>query len=107
MRKSLKRLSDLCLEPQTYFSDIDIINAIGCSIGIIKLDGFESTPEAILKNASIAAEVAERQDLFSFCFFDTELRERVFLEAETEKELMLSAGKDQDNIFLLYQPVFN
>lgn len=100
-------LISLCREIFGLISDIEIINAIGCSIGIIKLDGFDSDPEAILKNASIAAEIAEKQDLFSFCFFDKEHRERAFLEAEIEKELMLSAGKDEDNIFLLYQPIFN
>ncbi len=83
-----------------------ITNSLGCAIGICRINSSESDPETILKNAAIAADNADRESLFSYCFFDKRLEEIVTREAEIKRELLL-VSEDNSNIFVEYQPIIS
>jgi len=97
-------LTSLCEAIFDLMSDSQVINAIGCGIGILKVNDFDYDPEMILKNVSIAAERADKDILFGFCFFDEKLKEKVLRETEIEKELLAVSDGGSDSIYLDYQP---
>lgn len=97
-------LTSLCETIFDLMSNLQIINAIGCGIGIFKISDFDDDPETILKNVSIAAESIDRNSLFSFCFFDEKLKEKALRKTQIEKELMAVFDGSSDSIYLVYQP---
>ncbi|NLD06055.1 MAG: EAL domain-containing protein, partial [Synergistaceae bacterium] len=100
-----KELISLCREIFEVMHDTQIINATGCGIGILKIEDLCCDPETVLKNASVAAERIDEHTLFSFCFFDENLKKRVLRETEIENELKAASEDNIDNIYLDYQPL--
>ena len=103
--KNDMELTSLCEAIFNLMCNTQIINAIGCEIGILKINDFVYDPETILKNVSIAAERTDKSSLFGFCFFDEKLKEKVLRETEIEKELLAACDGSSDNIYLEYQPL--
>jgi PAS domain S-box/diguanylate cyclase (GGDEF) domain len=79
---------------------------IGGNIGVVEIDNAKSDVESILKRASIAAENANENQIFSYCFFSKEMEESLIRKTEIKNELMKTAYDDDDNsLYLMYQPI--
>ena len=100
------QLVSLCSLTFDIMHETQIINSIGCGVGIFKIEDSGCDTETILKNASIAAEKTDKNALFSYRFFDGSLKDRVLRETVIQKELIAEAGNITDNMYLDYQPVF-
>ena len=97
-------LISLCHSVFDLMSSDPITNSLGCGIGIFKVNKRECDPETILKNLSAAAERADNESLFSYCFFDEKMEESLVRETEVKKEL-LSFSEENSNIYIEYQPL--
>lgn len=97
-------LISICHSIFDMISGNPITNSLGCAIGILKINDSECDPETILKNSAIAADKADRESLFSYCFFDEKLEESVSREAEIKKELLAVSGENP-NVYVEYQPI--
>ena len=102
-----RQLISLCSQTFAVMHETQIINAIGCGVGIYKIEDSCCDPEIILKNASIAAEKTDKHVLFSYRFFDETLKESVVRETQIEKELIAEVENNTDKIYIDYQPVFS
>lgn len=96
----------LCDSIISALSGIQLIHAAGCGIGILRLDETCRDGDAILRNASIAAEYAARKGAFQVCPFEKELEERTKREKDIKDELLeaLEDGQNRD-IYAEFQPI--
>jgi PAS domain S-box-containing protein len=87
-------------------SGIQLIHAAGCGIGILRLDENSRDGDAILRNASIAAEYAARKGAFQVCPFERELEDRTIREKNIKDELLEALENEQNrDIFAEFQPI--
>lgn len=87
-------------------SETRILHAVGCGIGILKIDDCDRDMDTILKNVSIAAEHAGKNGVFGYRFFDEELQKQVARESEIKEELLrISQDEDDRGLSLEYQPI--
>ncbi|MGD9821253.1 MAG: putative bifunctional diguanylate cyclase/phosphodiesterase, partial [Aminobacteriaceae bacterium] len=96
----------LCDSIISALSGIQLIHAAGCGIGILRLDETCRDGDAILQNASIAAEYAARKGAFQVCPFEKELEERAKREKDIKEELLETLGNEGSrDIYAEFQPI--
>jgi GGDEF domain-containing protein len=96
----------LCDSIISALSGIQLIHAAGCGIGILRLDETCRDGDAILRNASIAAEYAARKGAFQVCPFEKELEERAKREKDIKEELLETLGNEGSrDIYAEFQPI--
>lgn len=101
-------LSEYCVEIFNLLKGMQILNAVGCGIGILEINKACRDTEEIMKNVSVAAEYATKDQLFKFCFFDNKLKLKVSRETEIKDELLKAALDDSnESIYLNYQPILD
>lgn len=96
----------LCDAIISALSGIQLIQAAGCGIGILRLDETCRDGDSILRNVSIAAEYAARKGVFQVCPFERELEKRAKREKDIKDELLkaLEDGRNRD-IYADFQPI--
>jgi len=103
-------LIDFCKRISSLLETFLIIEGINWGIGIVEI-GRDATKdvEQLLRNLLVASEQALQQlhGQSSYCFFDTEMEERLYREEEITAELSrIAAGEGSGSLFLNYQPIF-
>lgn len=83
-----------------------ITKTMGGSIGVYILSLFESDVDLIIKKASIAADNADRNNVFSFMFFDDVMEKQIIREAMINNELANAIYEnDQNKLHTVFQPI--
>ena len=101
---------DFCKRISSLLETFLIIEGINWGIGIVEI-GRDATKdvEQLLRDLLVASEQALQQlhGQSSYCFFDTEMEERLYREEEITAELSrIAAGEGSGSLFLNYQPIF-
>lgn len=99
-------LTELCRTMIDLMNSAFITQTFGADIGVLEIDPAKDDVDSILRNVSIAANNANENQIFSYCFFDNEMEKRILREVEIKNELTKSAffGCD-DCLYLVYQPI--
>ncbi|MGL5206484.1 MAG: EAL domain-containing protein [Acidaminococcaceae bacterium] len=107
--KNITELKEFCNVLVKVLSEIQIMNIIGCGIGVAVIEPDDYDYDSILKNVLIASEkVIDDSRNFHYCFVDEALIAEINREKELKGLLMLIANdQDNDDLFLQYQPIFN
>jgi len=106
--KDKEELTELCLRLIEMMNNNYVTQTFGADIGVFEIDPAKDDVETILKNVSIAANNAEENQIFSYCFFDNEMEKRLLREAEIKNELTKSAYNGCDDcLYLMYQPIID
>ena len=101
-------LSDFCNEIFNVIKEVQILNNIGCSVGILEIEQNNWDSESIIKNASVASERANDKSIFEFCYYDEELKAKVTRENDIKDELFkIIVQEDNNSIYLQYQPILD
>lgn len=105
----IKKLRKLCDSLVQVMSEMQIMNIVGCGIGVSLIEQDDEDAVLILRNASIAAEKAMDSDqIFDCCFVDAGLLAEIKRETEIKDLLILIANNENNkNLYLQYQPVFD
>jgi len=96
------RLIDALRQP-VEFDDGRKIFSVTASIGLAV--GHYGTPDELLRDADLALYAAKAEGKDRYVLFDSHLNEDA--EGQVELELDLSAALQQEQFFLLYQPIFD
>lgn len=101
-------LTDFCNKIFCKIKEIQILNNLGCSIGILETEENNWDSESIIKNVSVAAESVDNKNIFDYCFYDDELKAKVTRENKIKDELFKEITTDNSKIICLqYQPILN
>jgi PAS domain S-box-containing protein len=101
-------LAQFCEEIFDTIKEVQILNHIGCSIGIFEIEEDNYDAESIIKNVSIAAGRTSNIKTFEYCYYDGELEEKVFRENYIKDELFkIVMGKNNKKFYLQYQPIID
>lgn len=107
--RRLAELKDFCKELLAVMEEMPIMRIVGGSIGVMPIKATCPDMEKLLRSANAAAaKAAESEDVFAYRFVDERLLKEINRE-ETLKELLLrvAAVPENDEINLVFQPVFN
>lgn len=107
--RRLTELKAFCKELLAVLEDMPIMRIVGGSIGVMPIKATCPDTEKLLRSANAAAaKAAESEDVFAYRFVDERLLKEINRE-ETLKELLLrlAAAPENDEINLVFQPVFN
>jgi PAS domain S-box-containing protein len=106
--KDKSDLSYFCSSIIEEVGRIRTLQTIGCGIGVLEINSDKCEPETLIKNASAAAELADKSQPFGCRCFDNELKARVIREMGIKDELMKAAYDEKnESIFLHYQPILD
>jgi PAS domain S-box-containing protein/diguanylate cyclase (GGDEF)-like protein len=101
-------ISDFCETIFHHIQNIQTINNVQVSIGIVDLQNCDISVDNILKFASIAAEEADKNQEMQYCFFNQEMEERIMHREKIKEELSIAAINDEDeNFYMVYQPIID
>ncbi|NLV59907.1 MAG: EAL domain-containing protein [Clostridiales bacterium] len=103
-----EELEKFCQELIRLVDGMQIFRAIGCGIGVMTIDCNNCLSEHIIRNASTAAERADRHQVYGYRFFDSEMEASVLRETKVKEALFqLVDGKPGQRLYLQYQPILN
>ena len=105
----IKEIREFCESLVKVLREMQIMNIIGCGLGVSLIEQDDEDAALILRNASIAAEKAINGDqIFDCCFVDAGLLAEIKRETEIKDQLLLIANDENNKDFYLqYQPVFD
>ena len=87
---------------------MQILHTVRCSIGILEIRGQDCDAESILRNASIAAEFVDKNQVFGCSLFEDEWIFKMLRDADIKDELVKAAfDRESDNLFLEFQPILD
>lgn len=105
---SKEELTDFCLSVIRRMEGIQILQTIGCGIGILEFDCRNCGAEDVIRNASAAAECVDESQVFGYRFFDREMEAAVWREAQVKDALVrMVIGSPCERLYLQYQPILN
>ena len=85
-----------------------IMQVIGCGIGVAELAEYDFDTNNAIINASEAAKRANENSVFGYYFVDDKLIEAISRAAEIQNNLIAIANETgKSNIFLEYQPILS
>jgi EAL domain-containing protein (putative c-di-GMP-specific phosphodiesterase class I)/GGDEF domain-containing protein len=88
--------------------EMQILNTIGCGIGVLEIEQCNCEAESVIRNASTAAERVSELRVFGYRFFDREMESAIRREADVKEALMrVVNGSNEDRLYLQYQPILN
>ena len=105
---SRQELETFCESVIATLSKTQIMQVIGCGIGVTELDQGNCDTNTAIINASEAAKRANENSVFGYYFVDDELIEAIRRDAEIQNNLISIANETgKSNIFLEYQPILS
>ncbi|MDD3214591.1 MAG: EAL domain-containing protein, partial [Eubacteriales bacterium] len=106
--QSAKELEDFCRSVIRIVDGIQMLRTVGGGIGVLEFKGDQYREEDIIRNASMAAEHVNENDVFGYRFFDQPMETAVMRETEIKKVLVgLVNGAPEQQLYLQYQPILN
>ena len=107
--RDIKEVREFCESLVEVLREMQIMNIIGCGIGVSLIEQDDEDAVLILRNASIAAEKAMNgEQIFDCCFVDAGLLAEIKRETEIKDQLILIANDENyKDFYLQYQPVFD
>lgn len=100
-------LIDFCHDIFNKIKEVQILNNLGCNIGILEIEENNWDTESIFKNSFTAAERISN-NTYNYCFFDDELKAVVTRENNIKDELFKEVTENHaKGIYLQYQPILN
>ncbi|NCD09218.1 MAG: EAL domain-containing protein [Negativicutes bacterium] len=103
-----QEIVDFCDAVIAIMNKTQIMQVIGCGMGIAELDLCKLDLTSILINVSKAAEYANKNSAFGYYFVDEKLIEAINRTTDIKDNLIAIVNdSDNSNIFLEYQPVLN
>jgi len=104
----VEELKDFCEEIFNLMKTMQILHTVRCSIGILEIRGQDCDAESILRNASIAAEFVDKNQVFGCSLFEDEWIFKMLRDADIKDELVKAAfDRESDNLFLEFQPILD
>lgn len=101
-------LIEFCSKIFCKIKEVQILNNLGCRIGIYEIEEDNWDLESIIKNVSVAADSVNNKSIFNYCFYNDELKAKVTRENDIRDELFKEITDDNSKtIYLQYQPILN
>jgi PAS domain S-box-containing protein len=106
--ESVEDLTDFCEEIFNVMKTMQILHTMRCDVGILEISRQDCDAEKILRNASIAAEYVDKNQMFGYSLFEDKLKFKMLRDGEIKDELVKVAfDRESDNLFLELQPILN
>jgi len=103
-----QELETFCESVIDTLNKTQIMQVIGCGIGVAELAEYDFDTNNAIINASEAAKRANENSVFGYYFVDDKLIEAISRAAEIQNNLIAIANETgKSNIFLEYQPILS
>ena len=89
-------------------SGIQVLQTVGCGIGVVAIAPKYADADSIIKNATMAAEQVDESQIFGCRLFDNVLADKAKRETRIKEAIIRAINHSQhDRIFMEYQPILN
>lgn len=106
-----KELTEFCEEISATIDAVLSVEKVSVGIGVVEIDATNRNDvDKLLKDLLITSEKATEssEDDINICFFDKAMEEGIHREEVITRELtQVAAGRDEDRLFLQFQPILN
>ena len=106
--EDVEELKNFCEEIFNLMKAMQILHTVRCSVGVLEIRRQDCDAGTILRNASIAAEFVDKNQVFGYSLFEDKWKFKMIRDADIKDELVKAAfDRKSDNLFLEFQPILD